>query len=110
MLEQDAVFLIYLPMTLSLYVLFSGHYLSIVVGRPPPVRLREPIERVFPGAQPSSRRVLVFYAAWTTFTQLAPLAVALSDASGYVRAASAIELAAAVGWTIYLLRSAGDAT
>jgi hypothetical protein len=104
MREQDAILLIYLPLTLLLYVLFSGHYLSAVMGRPPPRRLRGHIERVFPGKQPSPRTAFGPYVGWTAFTQLVPVVGVLSDAAGYVRTASALELVAAVGWTGYLLR------
>jgi hypothetical protein len=104
MREQDAVFLIYLPLTLLLYVLFSGHYLSAVLGRQPPRRLRGHIDRVFTGKRPSQRAAFGAYVGWTAFTQLVPLVIVLSDATGYVRAASALELVAAVGWTGYLLR------
>jgi hypothetical protein len=105
MREQDAVVLIYLPVTLLLYVLFSGHSLSAILGRPPPLRLRGHIERVFRGTQLSFRKAVGVYAGWTAFTQLAPLVVTLSDATGYIRAAGAIELVAAAGWTAYLLRA-----
>lgn len=103
--EQDAVFLICLPLSLLLYVLFSGYYLSGIRGRPPPLQLRGHIEQVFHGPQPSFRKAVAHYASWTALTQLVPLVAALSDATGYVRAAGAIELLAAAGWTAYLLRS-----
>ena len=102
MREQDAVFLLYLPMTFALYALFSTHHLSTVLGRPGPPWLARFREAANAQPAPTIRAALRSYFGWTAFTQLAPLLVALSNAIGYVRIASAIEVLAAMAWTGYL--------
>lgn len=105
MSEQDAVFLIYLPTVLLLYMLFSGHYQSTVLGRPPPTLVRGYIKRLFTGTPPSRRTAFGAYVGWTAFTQLVPLIVAFSDTTGFVRVAGVGELVGASAWTAYLLWS-----
>ena len=101
MLEKDAVFLLYLPLTFSLYAVFSTRHLSKASGREPPPWLARLVGSSAPPAS-TFRAALRSYLGWTAFTQFAPVAVALSDATGYVRLASALEVLAAVAWTGYL--------
>jgi hypothetical protein len=103
MREQDAVFLIYLPLTFLLYAMFSGRYLSILAGREPPRLVRASIEQLYIGRpQPSVRKALAAYIGWTAMSELAPVLMALSDAPGFIRIASIVEVATAVAWTVYM--------
>lgn len=103
MRESDAVFLVYLPMTFFTYVLFSTRHLSTVTGRQVP-RLQGFMDRCFPGPRPGIGAAFGSYLAWTAFTQATPLLVAMAETTtSYVRTVSFLEVAAAAGWTVYVL-------
>jgi hypothetical protein len=46
---------------------------------------------------------LVALLGWTVFCQLAPVLVAFTYSQAFLRVPSIIEIAAAIGWTIYLV-------
>ena len=99
------MFLIYLPITFLLYALFSARHLAVVIHHRTPRPFQRYIELCFPGPPPGVRVALGSYLAWTVFTQVAPLLVALSStSSSWIRVVSVVEMIAAAGWTAYLLR------
>lgn len=102
MREQDAVFLVSLPMMFVVYAFFSARHVSIMTQLQAPHPFQRLMEQCFPGPPPGFRAALGSYVAWTVFTQVTPLLVDLSETTDFVRAASASELVAALLWTGYL--------
>jgi hypothetical protein len=102
--EQNAVYLVYLLGVFLLYAVLSGRYISILAHRDAPRLVRHAIELIYAGqAQPSAGMALVALLGWTLFCQLAPVLVVLSYSPALLRIPSIIEVAAAIGWTIYLV-------
>ena len=106
MREQDFVLLAYLPITLVLYVLLAARDLPTLTGRRASASADSALQRALPERGPVSRSSRIGrYVGWTTFAQVVPLLVALSNSPTAIRAACATEVLAAIAWTAYLMRS-----